>query len=217
MSKITIALADAQYLIRVGLRSLIEEFEQFEIVGEADSEKALLELVKEKNPKVVILDYQQTAAQFDTDSIIKVKESSPSSNVLIISGDNNRETIYKVVESGINSFLTKTCDEEEIISAIKATAKEEKFFCNKILNFILERSFAKPEDCSPTPLTPREIQIVRLVANGKIAKEIADELNLSTHTIYTHRKNIMNKLELKSASELILYAVEKGIVKSPSS
>ncbi len=216
MSKITIALADAQYLIRVGLRSLIEEFEQFEIVGEADSESVLLELVKEKNPKVVILDHQQTAAKFNTDSISKIKASSPSSNILIISGDNNRETIFKVVESGINSFLTKTCDEEEIISAIKATAKEEKFFCNKILNFILEKSFAKPEDCTPTPLTPREIQIVRMIADGKIAKEIANQLNLSTHTIYTHRKNIMNKLELKSASELVLYAVEKGIVKSPT-
>lgn len=215
MSKITIAIADAQYLIRVGLRSLIEEFEQFEIVGDADSEKSLLKLIEEKSPQVVILDYQQQRAQFSIDSITKIKTISPTSNILIISGDNDRQQIYKVVENGISSFLTKTCDEEEIINAIKATAKQEKFFCNKILNFILEKSFAKEDDCTPTPLTPREIQIVRLVAEGKIAKEIASLLNLSTHTIYTHRKNIMNKLELKSASELVLYAVEKGIVKSP--
>lgn len=217
MSKISIALADAQYLIRVGLRSLIEEFDQFEIIGEAAEEEQLLKIVEEKIPDVVILDYQQTAAKFNIDSIAKIKSISPKSNILIISGDNDRQTIYKVVESGISSFLTKTCDEEEIINAIKATAKQEKFFCNKILNFILEKSFAKPDDCSPTSLTPREIQIVRLVVDGKIAKEIASELNLSTHTIYTHRKNIMNKLELKSASELVLYALEKGIVKSPSS
>ncbi len=215
MSKITIAIADAQYLIRVGLRSLIEEFEQFEIVGDADSEKSLLKLIEEKSPQVVILDYQQQLAQFSIDSITKIKSISPTSNILIISGDNDRQQIYKVVENGISSFLTKTCDEEEIINAIKATAKQEKFFCNKILNFILEKSFAKEDNCTPTLLTPREIQIVRLVAEGKIAKEIASLLNLSTHTIYTHRKNIMNKLELKSASELVLYAVEKGIVKSP--
>ncbi|MEM6965044.1 MAG: response regulator transcription factor [Bacteroidota bacterium] len=109
--------------------------------------------------------------------------------------------------------MTKGCDEEEIINAIKATAKQERFFCNKILNFILEKSFAKSDDGTTTPLTTREIEIVRLVVEGKIAKEIADELNLSTHTIYTHRKNIMNKLELKSTSELVLYAVEKGFVK----
>jgi len=215
MSKISIALADSQYLIRVGLKSLIEEFEQFEIVGEASNENDLLQILQNQSPQVIILDYQQPG-NFSIDSINKIKTSSPSANILIISGDNNKENIYQVVKYGVNSFLTKSCDEEEIISAIKATAKHEKFFCNKVLNFILEKSFGKSEDCEATPLTPREIEIVRLVVNGKIAKEIAEQLNLSTHTIYTHRKNIMNKLELKSTSELILYAVEKGIVKSPA-
>lgn len=214
MSKTTIAIADAQYLIRVGLRHLIEEFEQFEIIGEAGSEKELLNFLKNHTPDVVILDYQQPE-NFDISSIEKIKAISPESKILVISGDNEKENIYNVVQNGVSSFLTKSCDEEEIINAIKATAKHEKFFCNKILNFILEKSFSKPEDCSPTPLSPREIEIVRLVVDGKIAKEIASQLNLSTHTIYTHRKNIMNKLELKSTSELVLYAVEKGIVKSP--
>jgi len=214
MSKTTIAIADAQYLIRVGLRHLIEEFEQFEIVGEAGCEKELIKILEHHSPDVVILDYQQPK-NFDLSSIEKIKSTSPESKILVISGDNEKENIYQVVQNGVSSFLTKSCDEEEIINAIKATAKQEKFFCNKILNFILEKSFAKPEDGSPIPLSSREIEIVRLVVDGKIAKEIASELNLSTHTIYTHRKNIMNKLELKSTSELVLYALEKGIVKSP--
>ena len=214
MTKTTISIADSQYLIRVGLRHLIEEFEQFEIVGEASSEKMLLKVLDNHSPDVVILDYQPTN-NFGISSIEKIKNASPETNILVISGDNEKENIYNVVQNGVSSFLTKSCDEEEIINAIKATAKQEKFFCNKILNFILEKSFAKEEDCSPIPLSPREIEIVRLVVDGKIAKEIASQLNLSTHTIYTHRKNIMNKLELKSTSELVLYAVEKGIVKSP--
>lgn len=214
MSKTTIAIADAQYLIRVGLRHLIEGFEQFEIVGEAGCEKELIKVLENHSPDVVILDYQQPK-NFDINSIEKIKSTSPESKILVISGDNEKENIYNVVQNGVSSFLTKSCDEEEIINAIKATAKQEKFFCNKILNFILEKSFAKPEDCSPIPLSAREIEIVRLVVDGKIAKEIASQLNLSTHTIYTHRKNIMNKLELKSTSELVLYAVEKGIVKNP--
>jgi DNA-binding NarL/FixJ family response regulator len=213
MSKITIAIADAQYLIRVGLRHLIEEFEQFEIIGEAGSEKELLNLLENHTPDIVILDYQQPE-NFDISSISKIKTVSPTSRILVISGDNEKENIYNVVQNGVSSFLTKGCDEEEIINAIKATAKKEKFFCNKILNFILEKSFSKPKDCC-IPLSPREIEVVRLVVDGKIAKEIASQLNLSTHTIYTHRKNIMNKLELKSTSELVLYAVEKGIAKSP--
>ena len=123
---------------------------------------------------------------------------------------------YSVVEDGVNSFLTKSCNEEEIINAVKATAKGEKFFCHKIINFILEKSFQKEDDnCEPTPLTPREIEIVRLVAQGKIAKEIASQLNLSTHTVYTHRKKIMKKLEFKHASDLVMYAISKGIVENP--
>ena len=184
MSKTTIAIADAQYLIRVGLRHLIEGLEQFEIVGEASTEKMLLKLLENHSPDVVILDYHQSKS-FDISSIEKIKTASPESKILVISGDNEKENIYNVVQSGVSSFLTKSCDEEEIINAIKATAKQEKFFCNKILNFILEKSFSKPEDCSPIPLSPREIEIVRLVVDGKIAKEIASQLNLSTHTIYT--------------------------------
>ena len=112
----------------------------------------------------------------------------------------------------MNSFLTKECDETEILDAVMATAKNERFFCSKILNYILEKSFNKSISCKPSPLSQREVEIVRLIAKGLIAKEIADRLNLSTHTVYTHRKNIMSKLKVKSASELVLYAVNNGIV-----
>jgi DNA-binding NarL/FixJ family response regulator len=140
----------------------------------------------------------------------------PNINILIISGDEDKKAIYDVLESGVNSFLTKTCDEHEIKDAIAATAKGDKFYCTRIIDYLLEKSFAKDEveDCSPTPLSPREVEIVRLIAQGLIAKEIADELSLSTHTIYTHRKNIMKKLNMNSSSELILYALNNGLVSS---
>lgn len=215
MSEITIALADAQYLIRLGLRHLLEGLDQFKVVGEASNEKGLLELLKKNPAQVIILDHDQPG-NFDCSIIKKIKNVSPSSNVLIVSADNEKQNIYSVVEDGVNSFLTKSCDEQEIINAVKATAKGEKFFCHKIINFILEKSFHKEEEnCEPTPLTPREIEIVRLVAQGKIAKEIASQLNLSTHTVYTHRKKIMKKMEFKSASELVMYAIGKGIVENP--
>ena len=214
MSEITIALADAQYLIRIGLRHLLEGKELFNIIGEANNENQLLDLLKETPAQVVILDHDQPGS-FDISIIKKIKEVAPHSNILIISADNEKENIYAVVEDGVNSFLTKCCDEGEIINAIKATAKGEKFFCHKIINFILEKSFHKEEiNCEPTPLTPREIEIVRLVAQGKIAKEIGSLLNLSTHTVYTHRKKIMKKLEFKNASDLVMYAISKGIVEN---
>ncbi len=211
MQPISIILADAQYLIRVGLRHLMDRMDDIEIVGEAKNGVDLKILLKNQSPDVVILDHLQTN-NFGNDVLKKIKDFSPKSKVLIISSDDDKTNIYKTIESGVNSFLTKQCNEEEILNAIRATAKGEKFFCSKVLNFILEKSFAKEEDCDPSPLSPRECEVVKLVAEGKIAKEIADILNLSTHTIYTHRKNIMKKLQLSSTSELVRYAITNGLV-----
>lgn len=211
---ISIILADAQYLIRLGLKHLLSAKAHFQIVAEVVDEEDLLAELMEQHPNVVILDYDQED-NFSPSTISRIKEISPTSNILVISADNNKKNIYQVLESGVNSFLTKTCDEDEIVDAVKATAKGEKFFCTRVLDYLLEKSFAKEEiDCAPTPLSPREIEIVRLIARGHIAKEIASKLNLSTHTIYTHRKNIMKKLQLGSSSELVLYAVNKGIVEN---
>ena len=213
MSPTSIILADAQFLIRMGMKRLLEKQPQFHIIAEAGNEAQLKDQLIHHRPDVVIIDYQQPG-HFSSSTIRQIHQHAPDTNILVISTDNNKATVLEVVEAGVNSFLTKQCEQEEIISAVKATAKGEKFFCNKVLNYILERSFPKQEseDCSPTPLSVREIEIVRLVASGKIAKEIADELHLSTHTVYTHRKNIMKKLQLSSTSELVLYAVSQGFV-----
>jgi DNA-binding NarL/FixJ family response regulator len=227
MDGTSITVADSQYLIRLGIKHLLSRHAQFRIVSEAEDDEELAEQLPKQRPDVVILDYNQPTA-FDRGSITRIKQLSPSTNILIISDDDDKDSIYQVLQSGVNSFLTKSCDEEEIIDAVKATAKGEKFFCTRILDYLLERTFAsntsseapqsEPEvSCKPTPLSPREIEIVQLIAQGMIAKEIASELNLSTHTIYTHRKNIMKKLKLSSASELVLYAVNMGLVKSDSS
>lgn len=214
---ITVVLADEQHLIRTGLRQVLKRHEGIRIVGEAADEQELRELLQQHKPGVVIMDYAQPNS-FQHDSVAVVKLVSPQTNVLIVSADNEKKSIYRVLEAGVNSFLTKTCGEEEIIDAVVATAKGEKFFCTKIVDYLLEKSFSKEEaDCSPSVLTPREIEIVRLVAKGLIAKEIAGELNLSVHTIYTHRKKIMRKLALSSTSELVLFAVQHGIVDSMES
>ena len=211
---ISIAIADPQYLTRVGLRHILATQPQFQILSEAGNEKALLQQVQEQHPQVLILDYNHPG-YFSQATIKVIKQVSPETNILIISDDQEKSSIYQVLEHGINSFLTKNCHEEEIIDAVNATAKGEKFFCTRVLNYLLEKSFGKEETCSPTPLTPREIEIVKLTAKGLISKEIARELNLSIHTIYTHRKNILEKLSLKTSSELLLYAIQNGIVLRP--
>ena len=214
MQSIRLLLADSQYLIRLGLKSLLARNKHIKIVGESSNTEELLKKVHDLQPDVVLMDYKNSH-HFNLEDIKEVKTISPSSKLLIISSDDDKNNIFKVIEYGINSFLTKECSEEEIINAIVATAKNEKFFCNKILDIILAKHLSKEDDdCAPTELTVRELEIVGLIAEGHSTKDIAEELCLSTHTVYTHRKNVMRKLNVNSASELILYAINTGLVRT---
>lgn len=209
---ISVAIADSQYLIRVGLTHLLNTKQEVNVVGEAASKDSLYDLLQLEKPDVLIFDYNKPDT-FDKEDLRRIRKLSPKTGILIISADDNRQSIYDVLENGVNSFLTKECDEEEIFKAIEATSRGEKFFCSKVLDFLLQKSFgSEPEGCHAVPLTIREVEIVKLVAEGKTAKEISEEINISTHTIYTHRKNIMKKLKMSSTSELVLYAVRHGLV-----
>lgn len=213
MQAVSILIADAQYLTRLGLRYALASAPNVEVIAEAEDEEELLEELANGVPDVLVLDHNQPG-YFSAETIGKVRQLAPKASILIISAINDKSSVYLALESGINSFLTKSCDQEEILDAVRATAKGEKFFCTKVLDCLLERTFGKidSDDCSPVTLSPREIEIVRLVAKGLIAKEIAAMLNLSTHTVYTHRKNIMKKLNLNTSSELLLYAINTGIL-----
>ncbi len=214
MQSIRLLLADSQYLIRLGLKSLLARNKHIKIVGESSNTEELLKKVHDLQPDVVLMDYKNSH-HFNLEDIKEVKTISPSSKLLIISSDDDKNNIFKVIEYGINSFLTKECSEEEIMNAIVATAKNEKFFCNKILDIILAKHLSKEDDdCAPTELTVRELEIVGLIAEGHSTKDIAEELCLSTHTVYTHRKNVMRKLNVNSGSELILYAINTGLVRT---
>jgi DNA-binding NarL/FixJ family response regulator len=208
-----IILADGQELIRIALRQLLTSSGRYEILAEASHENELMAKLQTQPSDLVILDYSQEG-HFHCDTIGKIKAIAPATVVVIISSDLRKENIFQVLENGISGFVTKHCSSDEIVDAVQAALKGEKFFCTKVIDILLAKSLGKDEEenCEPTPLSPREIEIVRLAAKGLIAKEIADVLNLSLHTVYTHRKNIMKKLQLNSSSELVLYAVNKGLV-----
>jgi len=209
---VRVIVADAQLLCRVGLCEVLKDEDEIEIIGQASDAEELLESVAAEKPDVVIVDYQQPG-YFDVNIAAAVKKLSPETELLVISSDDRKERVYKILQDGVNSFLTKQCGEGEIRDALRATAKGDKFYCHKILDLIMERSFpSKNDDSAETPLTPREKEILTLVAKGKIAKEIASDLHISPHTIYTHRKNILRKLNLTSPTEMIVYALEHGLI-----
>lgn len=198
-------------LCRMGLCQVLADAPSVEVVGEAENTEQLLQKVRHHQCDVVVVDYNQPR-YFDEGVVTAIKEVSPKTEVLVISSDERKDRIFSVLEQGVNSYLTKQCDAKEIIDAISATARGEKFYCHKILDLLVKRSFPEKDQSGPGKLTPREREILKLVAKGKVAKEIAAELNISPHTIYTHRKNILSKLNLTSPMEMVVYALENGII-----
>jgi len=218
MPQVKVVIADAQFLARAGFKQLFGEEEKITVVGEAATSAQLDTVVGLQNPDLVVFDYYNTE-HYHIEDIQRIKQKHPRVQFLVVTSDANKQNIFKIISSGVNSILTKHCSREEIVNAVHSTSKNEKFFCNTVLDIILEKHFDKEDEevnCAPTILTNREVEIVTLVAKGVTTREMADQLCLSTHTIYTHRKNIMKKLGINSVSELVLYAVNTGMVKSNS-
>jgi len=209
-SNYRVLLADSQFLIRFALSELIKEMESFTIIGEVKNESELFVFLEDKKPDIIVMDYNQPGS-FKMENIKTIREKYQEIEILVISSDDERENIYEVIQTGVIRFLTKKCDAVEIQEAFKAITQGEKFFCTRVFDYIFEKSFSQNLSSEPIPLSARELEIVQLIAKGLVAKEISRKLNLSTHTVYTHRKNIMEKLKLRRPSELVLYAVNNGL------
>jgi DNA-binding NarL/FixJ family response regulator len=151
---------------------------------------------------------------FSANATRRVREAFPNLKVLIISNVSHPKEVLSVLETGVEGYLTRQCDEDEIKHAIFAIHKGEKFYCNKVLDIILNKAIGKEseDNCEPTVLSERESEIAVLIAKGFKNKEIADKLCLSHHTVHTHRRNILKKLGVNSASEVTLYALNAGLI-----
>jgi DNA-binding NarL/FixJ family response regulator len=212
MPTIDILLADSQYLVREGLKAILGVEDAFRIVGEVDRASKLDEAVERLQPDLVILDHDAPEF-FQGDDLSVFRSLSGRTNLLIISQEHDRERIKRVLENGVNAFLTKYCDQAEIVSAVRASVRNEKYFCSKVLDILVDKVREDAnESCTPSALTSREVEIVRLIAQGSKTRDVAEQLHLSPHTVNTHRKNIFKKLGIRSGSELVLYAVNTGLV-----
>lgn len=209
MNKPSILIADAQHITRMGLAQILASDYQ---TYQAESREDALEIVREEKPQVVLIDYN-TPEGFSFEDIETIKELADKIKIIAISSDTDEQRVLKVIEYGTNGFLTKECDPDEINLAVRSVLKGERFFCNKVLDIILQKKLTPEDNCEPTSLSERENEITALIAAGLTNKAIADTLHLSPHTIHTHRKNIMRKLNAKSTSDLVLYAVKVGLIK----
>ncbi len=202
----TVAIYDPQFITRQGLEGLMHRLDQFDKVDATQTPEDLDALLAESRPNMLVIDYLP-GATFRAGDFVKIKKQYPELKTLIISDDNDKARIQAVIKSGIRGFLTKSCSEKEVLEAIDTIRDGGKFFCKKILEII-----TSGEEYTYSELSEREIEIVKLISKGLSSAQIANDLIISVHTVNSHRKNILKKLGLKSPTELIIYAAERGWV-----
>ena len=211
--QLTVLIADNQPLIFAGLMAFLSERTDISVLGQVITADQLHSDLQKFRPGLLIADYKLPG--FISLEDIETIASGSQTNILVISSDNNKNTIMKVLAMGVKGYLTKECSKDEVLLAIHSTAKGDKFFCHKILDILMEKHFpTEPLSTESTLLTTRESEILTLLAGGKSTQQIADTLHLSPHTVQTHRKSIIRKLNIKSPTEFVVFAMDLGLIKS---
>jgi two-component system response regulator NreC len=215
MEQIRILLSDDHNILRDGMRLLLERQPGFVVVGEASDGRETLDLAQNHQPDVVVMDIAMPNMN-GIEATRRITEKHPRMGVVILSMHYDESYVIRSLKAGARAYLLKDAMKSELIAAIHAVAEGRSFFSPKISR-ILQEDYVqalgrKGADDSYELLTDREREILQLVAEGKTNKEIANTLNLSLYTVDTHRTHILQKLNLHSVPEVILYAVRKGII-----
>lgn len=212
MNKIRVLLADDHAVLREGLRSLLALQEDLEVVGEASDGREAIEQVKRLGPDVVVMDIAMPHMD-GLEATRLLKQEHPQVRVLILTQHDNREYVFSLLQAGAAGYVLKKTSGAEVIAAIRSVFSDGAFLPPGIAREVIDRYVQRPEETpSVAPLTSRETEVLRLVAEGKSNKEIADLLYLSIKTVMAHRANIMEKLDAHSRTELVKYAIRQGLV-----
>ena len=215
MKKIRILLADDHQLMRSGLRLLIEQQPDLTVVGEAADGREAVALAKSLRLDVAVMDISMPNLN-GIEAAHQITQSHAETAVIVLSMHPDESYVLRALKAGAKGYLLKDSAESDLIAAIRGVARGKSFFSPAVSKVLLDDYLRKlkrsgAEDAYDL-LTPREREILQLVAEGKSNKEVANLLNLSVYTVETHRSNIMQKLNLKGVPELTLYAVRKGII-----
>ena len=211
---ISIYIVDDHKVFRDGVASLIKYEEDMEVIGSAGTVKDFMSEIEAISPDVILMDISIG----DDDGTIAtkwIKEKNPDSKVLILSMHHEDKYIKKVLEAGANGYLLKDAGTKEMIQALRAVANGNSFYSQKISDAIVKQLLKGNEPkgkLKTKKLTPRELEILKLIAEEKTNQEIADSLFISIRTVDTHRRNLLDKLQVKNTVGLVRYAIQQGIV-----
>jgi DNA-binding NarL/FixJ family response regulator len=218
VSKVRVLIADDHEVVRRGLRGLIESHPGWRICGEATTGREAVEKSKELKPDVVVMDITMPELN-GLDATRQILKAVPRTQVLILTIHASEQLVHDVVAAGARGYVLKSDAGRDLVAAIEALAHRKPFFTPTLTEMVL-RGLGKPiapgkePMATHSPLSPREREIVQLLAEGKSNKEVATALNISVNTVETHRANIMLKLDLHSISDLVHYAIRNKIVEA---
>ena len=208
-----ILLVDDHQMMRDGLRAVLERESDLHVSGEAADGRTALELCSTLHPDVVVMDIGMPGLN-GIEATRQVTTHHPRTKVVALSMNADRRYVHAMFEAGAWAYLVKSSASEELIRAIRAVAHDEKYVSPTVASAVLDAFVVGPKATQRDPrseLSPREREVLQLLAEGMTSKEIAGKLDLAVSTIETHRKQIMAKLELRSVAELTKFAIRTGI------
>ncbi|HVV70023.1 MAG TPA: response regulator transcription factor [Verrucomicrobiae bacterium] len=216
---IRVLIAEDHDVVREGLKILIAADPGIEIAGEASNGQAAVRLAKKLQPDVVLMDLAMPRAN-GLDAARDIRVQAPRSKVLILSAYKDEETVRKVLEAGVAGYMTKHSAANELLTAIREVGNGKAYYSPTIARQLRGRNersagYSGPAAARPRPLTPRECEVLGLIASGQPNKQIAYTLGVSIKTVEKHRQAVMDKLGIHDIAGLTRYAITKGLVGVP--
>src|ERR1041385_8650877 len=217
MEKITVLLADDHTVVRQGIRALLEAEEDMNVAGEAENGRQAVQMAKRLQPDVVVMDIAMPSLN-GLEATRQISRESPKSRVLILSSYSDDEYVQQLTDAGASGYLVKQTAAQDLVTAIREAKRGNAFFSPAIFRRLFEHdrsSVGKPPGEKKAPkLTPRELEVLQLIAEGYANKQIAGELFISIKTVEKHRQQLMHKLDIHDVAGLTRYAIAKGIIEA---
>jgi two-component system response regulator NreC len=213
MPKARILLVEDHIVVRQGLKALLSGEADIEVVGEADNGREALQRVSDLQPDLVLMDISMPGLN-GIEATRQICQNHPGVEVVILSMHSNEEYVFQVLRAGASGYVLKQSDSSEVLTAIRAALAGGSFLSPPISRAVIDdyihRAEARGRSDTLDLLTPREREVLQLLAEGLSNQEIADQLSISVKTVETHRGNMMKKLSVESKTELVKYALRKG-------